>query len=96
MSLYKKRDNSGAIKTLNIELHEWDQWQNLLNCPQGCGKFLIEFLNTAMEKTLLQSDLDADFKTVRSQFKALKTLRDTIINAAKEVNWRQEEIKKLS
>lgn len=92
MSFYKKKDNTQVLQVANNELAEWQRWSKLAHSEH---KWLIEFLNKAMEETMLQPDVDTDFKSVRSKFQTLKALRDKLINSDSEVSWRQEEIAKL-
>jgi len=91
MSLYKRQDYGRDIARLNSELVEWNRWKQLANEH----KWFVEFLSNAMEATMLQTDDDEEFRAVRAKFRTLKEIRDSLIKAEKEVNWRHEEIARL-
>jgi hypothetical protein len=91
--LYKRVDNTETVNKLKIEIAEYTKWFDLYKSPHG--KFLMEFLNKAMEETMLAPDVDIDFKSVRSKYQTLKALRDKLIKSSEEVDWRQKDIGKL-
>ena len=89
---------------LRKEAHDWDMWDSLRKSPHG--KFLLEWLDAAIEETLNHEDtkdiysMDQQareyfFASVRSKRQTLKALKDKLLKAEGEKHWRAEELAKL-
>lgn len=100
----KQRVSEDDIKELQNQALEWERWENLAKSEHG--KFLIGQLEIAIEETLNDEDTrniyemdkearDYFFSSVRSKRQTLKALKDKLLKAESEKNWRAAELAKL-
>ena len=100
----KKQIDIPTIEEIQKEINVWDLWDRLKKSE--FGKFLINQIELAINETLDAEDktdiykMDSQgreyfFASVRSKRQTLKALRDKMLKAEEEKNWRIRELSKL-
>lgn len=100
----KQKASEDDLKDLRAQALEWEKWEKLAKSEHG--KFLINQLEIAIEETLNDEDTrniyemdnqarEYFFSSVRSKRQTLKALKDKLLKAESEKNWRAAELAKL-
>ena len=100
----KAKVDQSEVSILRDDALMWEKWDNLRKSPHG--KFLLEWLDAAIEETLDHEDtkdiysMDQQareyfFASVRSKRQTLKALKTKLLKAEGEKQWRAEELAKI-
>lgn len=103
--LKRKSVDPESLDILRNEIRELDRWERLMKSEEG--KFFAEWLDKAIEETIQdedkadiyqmdQSKREYFFASVRSKRQTLNAIRNQMIKAKAEKEWRINELNKLT
>jgi hypothetical protein len=105
MTKRKAKLDEGEFTQLQNDALYWEKWDNLRKSSHG--KFLIAWLDLAIEETLNDEDtkdiytMDKQareyfFASVRSKRQTLKAFKNNLLKAEEEKQWRAVELSKIT
>ena len=103
--MFKRGMDEESLNVLRDEIESLEKFESLCNSVHG--KFLIDILDKAILETIDEEDKkniyemdmnarDIYFVSVRSKRQTMKALKDKLVNAKKEKEWRVNEIIKTT
>lgn len=94
-----------SLEQLKKDAYEWETWDKL--AKSDVGQFLMKWIDSAIEETLDNEDrtdiykMDSQareyfFASVRSKRQTLKAIKEKMIKASSEKDWRTAELARLT